>query len=149
MDYNTLHFPVLHYLLELVQTNVHWVGDAIWLSHPLSCPSPPALNLSQHQDLFQWVSSSHQVAKYWSFSFSFSPSNEYSGLTFLRMTGLITMLFKGHLRVVLQHQNSELSFCVCVCSVFFTVKLSSVHDYWENHSLDYMDLCQQSDVSAF
>ena len=56
-------FPVLHYLLEFVQTHVHWVSDAIQPSQPLSSPSPPAFNLSQHQDLFQWVSSSHQVAK--------------------------------------------------------------------------------------
>ena len=55
-------FPVLHYLPELAQTHVHWVGDAVQ-SRPLSSPSPPAFNLSQHQGLFQWVSSSHQVAK--------------------------------------------------------------------------------------
>ena len=56
-------FPVLHYLLEFSQTHVHWVDDAIQLCHPLSSPSPPALNLSQHQGLFQWVGSLHQVAK--------------------------------------------------------------------------------------
>ena len=55
--------PVLHQLLKSTQTHVHWVGDAIQLSHPLSSPSPPALNLSQHQGLFKWVSSLHQVAK--------------------------------------------------------------------------------------
>ena len=63
MDCSTLGFPVLHHLLELDQTHVHWVGDAIQPSHPLSSPSPPAFNLSQHQGLFKWVSSSHQVAK--------------------------------------------------------------------------------------
>ena len=62
MDCSTPGFPVLHHLPELVQTHVHWVSDAIQPSHPLSSPSP-AFNLSQHQDLFQWVSSSHQVAK--------------------------------------------------------------------------------------
>ena len=55
--------PVHHQLLESTQTHVHWVGDAIQPSHPLSSPSPPALNLSRHQGLFTWVSSSHQVAK--------------------------------------------------------------------------------------
>ena len=55
--------PVHHHLLESTQTHVHWVSDAIQPSYPLSSPSPPALNLSQHQGLFQWVSSSHQVAK--------------------------------------------------------------------------------------
>ena len=56
-------FPVLHYLPEFAQTHVRWVNDAIQLSHPLSPASPPVLNLSQHQGLFQWVGSSHQVAK--------------------------------------------------------------------------------------
>ena len=55
--------PVHHQLLEFTQTHVHWVSDGIQPSHPLSSPSPPALNLSQHQGLFQWVSSLHQVAK--------------------------------------------------------------------------------------
>ena len=56
-------FPVHHQLLESTQTHVHWVGDAIEPSHPLSSPSPPSHNPSQHQGLFQWVSSSHQVAE--------------------------------------------------------------------------------------
>ena len=62
MDCSTPGFPVLHYLSEFAQTHVHWVGDAIQPSHPLSPPSP-ALHLFQHQGLFQWVGSSHQVAK--------------------------------------------------------------------------------------
>ena len=56
-------FPVHHQLLRFTQTHVHWVGDAKQPSHPLSSPSPPAFSLSQHQGLFQWVSSSHQVAE--------------------------------------------------------------------------------------
>ena len=63
MDCSTPGFPVLHCLLEFAQTHVCWVGDAFQLSHPLLLLSPPALNLSQHQGLFQWVSSSHQEAK--------------------------------------------------------------------------------------
>ena len=63
MDCSTPGLPVHHQLPEFTQTHVHWVGDAIQPSHPLSFPSPPALNLSQHQGLFKWVSSSHQVAK--------------------------------------------------------------------------------------
>ena len=63
MDCNMLGFPVHHQLLVLAQTYVHWVGDAIQPSHPLSSPSPPTFSLSQHQGLFQWVSSLHQVAK--------------------------------------------------------------------------------------
>ena len=63
MNNSTPVLPVHHQLPESTQTRVHWVGDAIQPSHPLSSPSPPALNLSQHQGLFNWVSSSHQVAK--------------------------------------------------------------------------------------
>ena len=63
MNCSTPGLPVHHWLPEFTQTHVHWVGDAIQPSHPLSSPSPPALNLSQHQGLFKWVSSSHQVAK--------------------------------------------------------------------------------------
>ena len=63
MDCNMPGLPVHHQLPELAQTHVHWVGDAIQPSYPLSSPSPPAFNLCQHQGLFQWVSSSHQVAK--------------------------------------------------------------------------------------
>ena len=61
-DRRTAAFPVHHQLLESTHTHAHWVDDAIQPSHPLSSPSPPAFNLSQHQGLFQWVSSSHQVA---------------------------------------------------------------------------------------
>jgi len=63
MDCGTPGLPVHHQLLELAQTHVHWIGDAIQPSQPLSPPSPPTFNLSQHQGLFQWVNSSHQVAK--------------------------------------------------------------------------------------
>ena len=63
MDCSMPGFPVHQQLPEFTHTHVHWVGDAIQPSHPLSSPSPPAFNLAQHQGLFQWVSSSHQVAK--------------------------------------------------------------------------------------
>ena len=63
MDCSTPALSVHHKLPEFTQTHIHWVSDAIQSSHPLSSLSPPAFNLSQHQGLFQWVSSSHQVAK--------------------------------------------------------------------------------------
>ena len=63
MNHSMPGLPVHNLLLESTETHVHWVGDAIQPSHPLSSPSPPALNNSQHQGLFKWVSSSHQVAK--------------------------------------------------------------------------------------
>ena len=84
MNCSTPGFPVHHQLSELTQTQDHQIGDAIQLSHPLLSPSPPALNPSQHQ-VFSKESVLHiRWPKYWSFSFSISPSNEYSGLISLR-----------------------------------------------------------------
>ena len=73
MDCSTPHFPVYHQLLELAQTHVHWVSDTIQPSHPLSSPSPPAPNPSQHQGLFQWVTSLHQVAEVLEFQLQHQP----------------------------------------------------------------------------
>ena len=87
---STPDFPVLHYLLEFAQTQVHWVSDAIQPSHPLSHPFPPAPNLSQYQGLFQWVGCCIRWTKYGSFNLSISTSNEYSNP--LGLTGLISLL---------------------------------------------------------
>ena len=122
MDCSTPGFPVHHQLPELTQTHVHWVGDAIQPSHPLSSPCPPAFNLSQHQGLFRWVSSSHQVAKYWSFNFNISPSNEYSGLISFRMDWLDLLVVQGTPKSLLQHHRSKAS--ILWRSAFFTVQLS-------------------------
>ena len=82
MNCSTPVFPVLHYLPEFAQTHIHWISDTIQPSHPLSSPSPPAFNLSQHQSFFLRVSSSHQVAKilelqyeffWWMFTVNFLP----------------------------------------------------------------------------
>ena len=91
-------FPVHHQLPEFTQIYVHWVDDAIQPSHSLLSASPPTFNLSQHQGLFQWVSSSHQVAKVLEFSFSISPSNEHSGLISFRMDWLDLLAVQGTLR---------------------------------------------------
>ena len=99
-------FLVLHYLLEFTQTHVHWVSDAIQPSHPLSLPSPLTLNLWQHQGLFQWVSSLYQVAKYWNFSLSISPSNEYSGLISFSIEWFDLLVVQGAKRL-LQHHSSN------------------------------------------
>ena len=94
--------------LGLAQIYVHQVGDAIQPSHPLSCPSPPVFNLSQHHRLFQWSVLRIRWPKYWSFSFSISPSNEYSGLISFRMDWLDLLAVQGTLRS-LQHHSSEAS----------------------------------------
>ena len=102
MDCRTPGFPVLHYFLEFAQTHVHWVGDAIQPSHPLSSPFPLAFNLSQHQDLFSWVGSSHQVAKVLEFSFSISPSKEYSGFISFRIGWFNLLAVQGTLKKTLE-----------------------------------------------
>ena len=113
MDCSTPGLPVHHQLRELTQTQVHQVA------------SPPAFNLSQHQGLFQLVSSSHQWPKYWSFSFSISPSNEYSGLISFRMDLFYLLAVQGTLKSLLQHHSSKAS--VLRPSAFFMVQLS--HPY--------------------
>ena len=118
-------FPVLHYLPEFVQTHAHWVSDAIQPSHPLSSLSPPAFNLSQHQGLFQWVSSSHQVVKVLEFNFSISSSNEYSGFIFLRIDWFDILAVQGNLKSLLQHHNLKAS--ILQRSSFFIVQFS--HPY--------------------
>ena len=125
MDCSMPGFPVHHQLPQPIQTHVHCVGDAIQPSHPLSSPSPPAFNLSQHQGIFQWVSSLHQVPKYWGFSFSISPSNKYSGLISFRMDWLDLLVVQGTLKSLLQHRSSKAS--IIWQSSFYRVQLS--HSY--------------------
>ena len=113
MNCSTPGLRVHHQLLESTQTHVHWVVDAIQPSHPLSSPSPPALNLSQHQGLFQWVSS---------FSFNIIPSKEHPGLISFRMDWLDLLAVQGTLESLLQHHNWKVS--VLRRSAFFIVQLS-------------------------
>ena len=94
-------------------------------SHPLSSPSPTHFILSQHQGLLQWVSSSHQVAKYWSFSFTVSPSYQYSVLISFRMDWLDLISVQGTHKSLLHHHSSKAS--ILWCSAFFIVQLS--HPY--------------------
>ena len=106
MDYSIPGFPMLYYLLEFAQTHVHYVSDTIQKSHPLSSPSPPAFILSQHQGLYQWVDSWHQVAKYW--SVNISPSSEFSGLIPFKIDWLDLLAAEGTLKSLLQHHSSGL-----------------------------------------
>ena len=99
MDCSTPGFPVHHQLPELAQTHVHQVGDVIQPSHPLSSPSPPTFNLSQHQGLFQWVISSHQVAKVLEFQFQYQSWMNIQDWFPLGWTGWISLQSKGFSRV--------------------------------------------------
>ena len=112
-------------LLEFAKAHVHWISDAIQSSHPLLSPSPPAFNLSQHQGLFQWVSSLHQRAKYWSFGFSISPSSEYSGPISFGIDWFDLLAVQGTLRVfsstTVQKNSSALIF-------LYGPNLTFIHD---------------------
>ena len=106
-------------------THVHWVGDAIQPPHPLSSPSPLAFSLSQNHGLFQWVTSLHQVTKVW--SFSSSPSNEYSGMISFRMDGFGSPCSP--------RDSQESSPAAQFESINSLMLLTSVHDYWKTIAL--------------
>ena len=124
MDCSTPGFSVLHHLPELAQTQVHRVSDAIQPSHSLSFPSPPAffpsirIFPSKSVLCIRWP-------KYWSFSFSISPSNEYSGLISWRIDWFDLFAVQGTLKSLLQHHSSKAS--ILWCTTFFIVQLS--HPY--------------------
>ena len=117
--------PVHHQLPEFTQTHVHQVGDAIQPSHPLSSPSPPALNPSQHQSLFQWVNSSNEVAKVLEFQL------QHQSFQWTPRTDLLLNALFGSPCSPRDSQESSLNHSskasILQCSAFFTVQLS--HPY--------------------
>ena len=125
MNHSTPGLPVHPQLPKFTQTHVHRVGDAIQPSDPLSSPSPPALNLSQHQGLFNESALGMRWPKYWSFSFSISPSNEHPGLISFRMDWLELLVVQGTLKILIHYQGSKAS--ILWCSAFIIVQLS--HPY--------------------
>ena len=128
--------PVHHQLPESTQTHVHWVGDAIQPSHPLSSPSPPALNLSQHQGLFKWVSSSHQVAKVLEFQLQHQ-FFQRTPRTDLLQDGLVgSPCSPRDSEESSQHHSSKAS--ILWCSAFFIVQLS--HPYMTTRKTSF-DCC--------
>ena len=123
MNHSMPGLAFLHYLPEFVQTHDPWDGDAIHQSHPLLLPSS-ALSLSQHQGLFQWVSSLHQVAKILEFQLQNQSSNENSGLIVFRINRFDLLTVQVTL-MSLQHHNSKAS--ILWPSAFFTVQLSHLY----------------------
>ena len=125
--------PVHHQLQEFTQTHVHWVGDAIHLilCHPLLLPPSifPSLRVFSNESVlcFRWP-------KYWSFRFSISPSNEYSGLISFRMDWLDLLAVQGTLKSLLQHHSSKAS--ILQLSFLYSPTLTSIPDHCKNHSLD-------------
>ena len=134
MDCSTLGFPVHHQHPELAQTHVHWAGDAIQPSPPLSSPSPPAFNLSQHQDLFKWVSSSHQEAKV----LEFQLQHQYFQWIF-RTDFLYDELVWSPCSPRNSHEFSPTtqfkSINSSVLSFLYSPTLTSIHDYWKTIAL--------------
>ena len=145
MDCSTPGFPVFHCLPEFAQTHVHWVSDAIQPSHPRS-PHSPALNLSQHHSVSQWVGSFHQVTQVLDLQ-------HHSFQWIFRVDFLKNWLVWSPCCPRDPQESSPTpqfkSINPLVPSLLYGSSVTSVHDYWKNHSFDWMHLCQQSDVSAF
>ena len=126
MNCSTPGFPFLHHLLELAQTHVHWVGDAIQPSHPLFSPLLLLLSIFPSIRVLSNESALHiRWPKYWGFSFSIIPSKEIPGLISFRMDWLDLLAVQGTPKSFLQHHTSKPS--ILQCSVFFSVQLS--HPY--------------------
>ena len=146
MDCSTPGFPVLHHIPELAQTHVHWVGDAIQPFYPQSSPSPPAFSLSQNQGLFQWVGSSHQVAKVLELQL------QHQSFQWIFRTDFLwdwQLWYPFSPRTLKSHLQQFKSINSLALSFLYSPTLISIHDYWKNHSCDYTDVGWQSNVSAF
>ena len=141
-------FPVHHQMLESTQNHVHRVSDAIQPSHPLSSPSPPAFNLSQHQGLFKWVSSSHQVVKVLEFQLQHQ-SVQWTPRTDLLYDGLVGSPCSARDSQESSPTPQFKSITSSALSFLHSLTLKSIHDHWKNHNLDQTYLCWQSNVSAF
>ena len=125
MNHSMPGCPVYHQIPESTQTHVHCVGDALEPCHPLGSPSPLALNLSQHDGLFKWVSSLHQEAKGLEFQLQNQSFQWNPGLISFRMDWLDLLAVQGTLKSLLQHHSSKAS--ILLCSAFFIVQFS--HPY--------------------
>ena len=135
MDCSTPGLPVHHQLPEFIQAHVRWVGDAIQPSHSLaSLLLPPSILPSIRVFANEWALSI-RWPKYWSFSFSISSFNEYSGLISFRIDWLDLLAVHGTLKTHLQHHSSKASNSLAF-SFLYSPTLTSIHDYWKNHSLD-------------
>ena len=135
MDCSRPGLPGHHQLLEFTQTHVHWVGDAIQPSHPLSSPSPPAFNLAQDQGLFKWVSSSHQVAKVLEFPLQHQSFQWIFGTDFFS-DGLVESPCCPRDSQESSPTPQLKSISSLVLSFLYSPTLTSILNYWKNHSLD-------------
>ena len=127
--------------LSITNSQSSRVGDAIQTSHPLSSPSPPALNLSQHQGLFKWVSPSHQVAKVLEFQLQ-PQSFQWTPRVALLQNGLVGSPCRPRDSQESSPTPQFKSINSLALSLLYGPFLTSIHDHWKIHSFDYMDLCQ-------
>ena len=127
--------PVDHHLQEFIQTHVHRVGDAIQPSHPRSSPSPPAPNPSQHQSLFQWVNSSHEVAKVLEFQLEHH-SFQRNLRADLLQNGLVGSPCSPRDSQESSPTPQFKSINSLALSFLHSPTRTSIHDHWKNHSLD-------------
>ena len=135
MDCSMPALPVHHQLLEFTQIHVHWVSDDIQPSHPLSFPSPPTFNLSQHQGLFQWISSSHQVAKALEFEAQHQSFQRIFRTDFL-WDWLIGSPYSPRDSQESSPTPQFKTINSLALSFLHSPTLTSIHDYWKNHSSD-------------
>ena len=134
MNRSTPGLPVHHQLPEFTETHVHRVGDAIQPSHPLSSlfllpPIPPSIRVFSNESTLRM-----RWPEYWSFSFSIIPSKEHPGLISFRMDWLDLLAVHGTLKSLIQHHSSSIN--SSALSLLHSPTLTSIHDYWKNHSLD-------------
>ena len=148
MDCSMPGLPVHHQLLELTQTHVHWVSDTIQPFHPLSLPSPPTFNLSQHQGLFQWVTSSLQVAKVLDFQLQ-RQSFQWIFRTDFLQDGLVGFPCNPRDSQESSSTPQFKSISSSALSFLYSPTLISMHDYWKSHSFYKTDFYWQSNVSVF
>ena len=135
MNRSTPGLPVHHQLLQFTQTHVHRVSDAIQPSHPLSSPSPPAANPSQHQSLFQWVNSSHEVAEVLEFQLQHH-SLQRNPRADLLQDGLVGSPCSPRYSQESSPTPQFKSINSLALSFLHSPTPTSIHDHWKNHSLD-------------
>ena len=140
----SVSFPISWYFLRFMSIELMMPSNRLILCHPLLLlPSVfPSIRvfLNESALCIRWP-------KYWSFSFIISPANEYSELISFGIHCFDLLAVQGTLKSLLQHHSSKTS--ILLSAFFIFPILTSIHDCWKNHSFDYMDLCRQSDVSAF
>ena len=142
MKCSTPGFLVPQHLPKFAQAHVNCIGDAIHPTHPLTLLLPSVFSRirdfsSESSVLIRWP-------EYWNFSLRINPFSEYSRVISLKFDWFDFLDVQGTFSSLLQHHSLKAS--ILWCSAFFMVQLTTVHDHWENHSLDYTDLCRQSNV---